>query len=880
MGKIVNRSLSELKIPPLNEKQGTVLLSQANEILFGGAVFGGKLETLDSTFLTPQGFKKFRDAEVGDLINNPTGEICEIIHLHPIRVEDVYRIHFHDGTYVDCGKEHLWNSWRASKSSKKKGERVFGEESAKVITTETLCKQIDTYLERKDDATKHNTLAPLIPVCHEQPFNREPNLPIDPWILGIMISDGHMTSSIGLTSMDEENISRFCEYFPEHTISAREGNQAVQIILKGPSRLRAKKALESFGLLGKHSHTKFIPEIYKYASIEDRYKLIQGLFDGDGYATKEGKVYYCTTSPELREDITFVLRSLGAVVTYTEKKMTQEHHNQAYELYIKHRNPEKLFLLSRRRNRALCKTTTNMYKKAIRYEILPKKEMRCITVSHPNGLYITDGFTVTHNSHLLRVASIVYASMVPGINIYLFRRLTADLTANHLNGAYSYHTLLAPWVDSGYVQIINSAPHEIRFGNGSKIFLRHCQHLHNVYSYQGAEIHVLLMDEGTHFLPEMYEFLRSRVRLGGLKIDFKSVTKIFNDMVANWGVDYTFSEKQMQNYFPKIIIGTNPGNIGHNFFKTKFVDASIPFKIWKAPKDEGSMYRQYIPALYTDNEYGMKLDPNYIDRVRGLGDPELAKAMIEGSWNILSGGAFNGVWDEAIHFIEPFEIPESWYINRSFDWGSAKPFSLGIWAESNGDDVLLADGTIKSYPKGTLFRIDEYYGCQTGEWNKGLEMSSFEIGVAMANKEIATGLAERIKAGPADSSIFDLTKFRNMYTSIHSEMLNGYNSVYKEHTGRQRGELFHPADKSPGSRIKGLEVMRTLFKNSTKEILEDRGLFIFNKCIAFKATVPTIQRDARNMEDVNSEGPDHCYDECRYRVLEITTEIKKLANYL
>jgi len=513
-------------------------------------------------------------------------------------------------------------------------------------------------------------------------------------------------------------------------------------------------------------------------------------------------------------------------------------------------------------------------------DIPPLNEKQGTTLISLANEIMLGGAVFGGKSHLLRVSSIIYAAMVPGINIYLFRRLTRDLVLNHMHGAYSYHTLLQPWVESGYVQIINSAPHEIRFGNGSRIFLNHCQYLHNVYSFQGAEIHVLLIDEATHFLPEMYQFLRSRVRLGGLTIDFQNVTDVFNSMLENWGLDARFTVKQMKNYFPKIILGTNPGNVGHTYFKEKFVDAAPPFKIWKTSKEEGGMYRQFIPAVYTDNEYGMKLDPNYIDRVRGLSDPKMAEAMIEGDWNIISGGALSDVWDEAIHFIEPFEIPETWYVDRTHDWGSAAPFVTVWFAESNGDSAKSRDGTILNFPPGTLFIIDELYGGKADDLSKGLELSSFEIGERIAKKELAMGESERIKAGPADSSIFDLTKFRNEYTSIHEEIKHGYNSIYYKEKKRKRGELFIPADKSPGSRIRGLEVLRTLLKSSKKEIMEEKGLFVFNHCLFFKKTVPNLQRSSKNPEDVDTDSVDHYYDAVRYRVLTKKTEIKKLSNYL
>ena len=484
-------------------------------------------------------------------------------------------------------------------------------------------------------------------------------------------------------------------------------------------------------------------------------------------------------------------------------------------------------------------------------------------------------------SHAIRILTILYASMVPGLSIYLMRRLHEDVHKNHFENEYGYPNLLDPWVRSGYAQIVYSSPREIRFKNGSKIFITSAQHEKDKYKLLGMEIGFLALDEASLFSPTQIKFFRTRVRLGGLKIDVPDLTRKFNSMLEGWGLDSRVTEKHMENYFPRIVYGTNPGGPAHDYLKTNFVDASpSPGKIWKAPIDDGGMYRAFIPSLLTDNPVLLANDPHYADRVRGIGDPDKIRALLEGDWNLLGDSALGSVWDEGIHWIEPFEIPDTWYLDRSFDWGSAKPWSYGLHAECNGDTAVAPDGTLLNYPPRTLFRVNELYGCKKGEPDKGLQLSAYEVGERIAAFELTSGLMERIKPGPADSAIFDLTKFRDAYISIHDELLNGYNSYMKKHGGRIRGSLFVPADKSPGSRVKGLEAIRTLLQNATREPLEAPGVFIFNKCLDFKRTVPHIQRDQRNPEDINTDAEDHVYDEFRYRCMSKRTVIKKLSNYL
>lgn len=118
-------------------------------------------------------------------------------------------------------------------------------------------------------------------------------------------------------------------------------------------------------------------------------------------------------------------------------------------------------------------------------------------------------------SHLMRAAAIAWCGMIPGLQTYLFRRLRDDLIKNHLEGPKGLRALLAPWVAANFVTIVED---EIRFWNGSKIYLCHCKEERDRYKYLGAEIHVLLIDELTTFTEVIYRFLRSRVRMVGITL--------------------------------------------------------------------------------------------------------------------------------------------------------------------------------------------------------------------------------------------------------------------------------------------------------------------------------------------------------------------------
>lgn len=427
-------------------------------------------------------------------------------------------------------------------------------------------------------------------------------------------------------------------------------------------------------------------------------------------------------------------------------------------------------------------------------------------------------------SHLLRVAAIAFAHAIQGLQVYLFRREFPDLYKNHLQGPSSLLAMLAPWMDAGYAKF-NSGRNRVDIGKSS-IHLCHCQHEKDVFGYQGAEIHMLLMDELPQFSNFQYRYLRGRLRMVGVEVP-----------------------PQYRGVFPRVIASGNPGGVSHNSVKADFIDPKPPFEVWQVPAKEGGLRRQFIPALMADNPIGMAQDPGYADRLEGLGDPALVRAMKDGDWDIVAGGAIDDVWDLKRHTLPAFKIPEAWRIDRSFDWGSSHPYSVGWWAEANGEEVEVSSGVKRAFPAGTLIRIAELYGWN-GKPNEGNRKLAVEVAREILQREAEMGLTGRVKPGPADSSIFDAENG----TSIADDM------------GRL-GVKWERADKSPGSRKNGLERVRQYLKAALQRPMEAPGLLFFDTCRHAIRTLPTLPRNPNRSDDVDTDAEDHAYDEIRYRVL-------------
>jgi len=336
--------------------------------------------------------------------------------------------------------------------------------------------------------------------------------------------------------------------------------------------------------------------------------------------------------------------------------------------------------------------------------------------------------------------------------------------------------------------------------------------------------------------------------------------------ICNW-IDnqcYELMKNCNRSSFPdmprRYVSTANPYGKGHQWVKAYFIDPApaltpIPPEkklisiIKKDKKSTKDWTRIRIRSYWWECKQLMENDPEYIQTLLTIKDPTLRRAWLLGDWDIVAGGALVDVWNPMVHFITPFQIPKSWHIDRSFDWGSTKPFSVGWWAESDGSEVEVAPGKWRTFPKGTVFRIAEWYGWN-GQPNTGLKMLSSEI--ARKIKEIESYWDFEVKPGPADTSIFDAEDGQSIADKMRLAA----------------GIQWTKADKRPGSRISGLEKVREMLSASLQRPMEDPGLFIFNTCRNWKRTVPVLPRDEKQMDDVDSDTEDHAYDETRYRVMD------------
>jgi len=227
------------------------------------------------------------------------------------------------------------------------------------------------------------------------------------------------------------------------------------------------------------------------------------------------------------------------------------------------------------------------------------------------------------------IDGLLYALKYEKSKQIIFRSTFADLEKSLIRTSLDVYPLS--------IATYNSSKHTWRFKNGSIIDFGYIQYEKDVYQYQSAEYDVIRFDELTHFTEFMYTYLISRCRGA--------------------------------NLYPKYIkSSTNPGGVGHNWVKERFIDIGEPNTIHICKLETGeTTTRIFIPSLVQDNKFMLTYDPDYIKRLDALPEKE-RKALKYGNWDIFDGQFFSE-FNRNIHVCEPFQIPKDWYIYFTMDYG-------------------------------------------------------------------------------------------------------------------------------------------------------------------------------------------------------------------
>ena len=347
----------------------------------------------------------------------------------------------------------------------------------------------------------------------------------------------------------------------------------------------------------------------------------------------------------------------------------------------------------------------------------------------------------------------------------------------------------------------NKKEHRMYFKNGSILEFNYCLYESDVFNFQSAQYDRLYFDELTHFTKSIYLYLTSRCR------------------TTNPGIK------------PQIKSASNPGNIGHEWVKQRFIArkdwTALPNKIMQQrdPESGAEFSTMYIPARVYDNKYLMEGDAKYVNRLLKL-DKDDRRMLLDGDWDILKGQFF-AEWRYEVHVIEPITIPSWWTRIRCIDWGWTAA-AVCLW--------------IAFSPEGRAYVYRELKVTETTDKKfveKINELSKLKLGEGLKNEIISYTMV--------DPSLFSVTQYERG-ESIAYRMIRYGLSVVKADNNRTAGwnvihnYLEHEENKKP-------------------------KLQVFNTCSYLIETLPGLIHDEHNPEDLNTKGEDHAADALRYGLM-------------
>jgi hypothetical protein len=360
----------------------------------------GKAQPLDAKILTPNGWTTMGEVKTGDFVIAADGKPAKVVGVYPQGRKEIFRVSFSDGSSTECCNEHLWAvqlPWSRNKAQSK------GKNKWTVKSLEEISENIKN---------SRGERVYSIPMTKPVEMNKR-ELLIKPYLMGIILGDGGIgKASVVISSADKEIVNRVSEELPKDVFLKKIENSNCDYRIttgeNGGIRFNKNSILQSlrkYGLSGKKSDTKFIPEDYKYGSAEDRIELLRGLMDSDGYVDGRGVVIqFGTTSVDLALDVSDIVMSLGGTVKFTSKepKFTYKGESKtgktAYSLTISLPESINPFFLKRKRDRVKGKTKYKPVRYIDAIDFVGMKEAQCISIDHPSHLYITDDYIVTHNT--------------------------------------------------------------------------------------------------------------------------------------------------------------------------------------------------------------------------------------------------------------------------------------------------------------------------------------------------------------------------------------------------------------------------------------------------------------------------------------------------
>jgi phosphate starvation-inducible protein PhoH and related proteins len=367
------------------------------------AYMRGRAMPLETPVLTPDGFRPIGSLTVGDLVIGSDGEPTPVLGVYPQGEKDIYRVTAQDGASTLASGDHLWAV--ATRDDRRRGKPL------RVLTTRDMIGNLRANHYHRYELPLHS--APV-----RFPYRE---IPMDAYALGLLLGDGCLTGTVtpSFATGDPELAYELKRLLPGIDVRPRQGpnymlsqltsSWATTTLVENP----VTGAVRRLGLYGTRSTTKFVPELYLYNSHKVRLAVLQGLLDTDGGPVTQKnricRIQYSTTSPRLRDDVIFLVRSLGGIAhTRTRpaagrapglaKGRPVHHRHDAHIIDIRLPDGIEPFRLTRKRDAYNAVGGGRPMRFIESIEPAGTAEAVCIAVAAADSLYTTEDFLLTHNT--------------------------------------------------------------------------------------------------------------------------------------------------------------------------------------------------------------------------------------------------------------------------------------------------------------------------------------------------------------------------------------------------------------------------------------------------------------------------------------------------
>ena len=405
--------------PPLeHQKDAIEKLAGSKRFILADDMGLGKFLTNNTLIYTPLGTKKMGEILVGDKVIGSDGNPYNVTGVFPQGKKETYKITFNDGYSILSGDEHLWSVSSPNYGKNTKNER---QKKSLILSTKQMFDggkikikgygynknkiyEIETYYKSPNGNNKWQ-----IPIVNPIKFENNYELPIDPYLLGLGLGDGSFKGKTIRFSVHKDDYDELFQNFNLKENKPKDN--------KRNGYINVGNYLYELGIEHTRSNNKFIPNIYKYTSVENRLKILQGLMDSDGHCmlSKNNSFYgteFSTISEKLCDDVCEIVQTLGGIArkkfrrSFYKKNGDRVEYNISYRVNIKLPYDMNPFKLKRKSERYLepKKYPTGRYIKNI--EKIGEDECTCISVDSPDKLYVAEHCIVTHNTTSTIIAAL------------------------------------------------------------------------------------------------------------------------------------------------------------------------------------------------------------------------------------------------------------------------------------------------------------------------------------------------------------------------------------------------------------------------------------------------------------------------------------------